>query len=158
MEAHAEALVEWKIEQKAKAEQVQSRQRKFSEQEEAFRAEHPDYDEVAKSPDVPISRDMVLAIMDTENPPAIAYYLGNNPEEAAHIAQMSPIAAARAIGRIEAKLAAPAEKPAPVLPKKTTTAPPPPKTVSGAGKPQVSPDDPGLTTAQRIALWRAQKA
>lgn len=158
VEAHAEALVEWKLEQKAKQEAIQSRQRHFSEKEEAFRAEHPDYDEVAKSPDVPISRDMVLAIMDTDNPPAIAYYLGQNVEEAAQIAQMSPLAAARAIGRIEAKLAAPAQKPAPVLPKKTTTAPPPPKTVSGAGKPQVSPDDPGLTTAQRIALWRAQKA
>ena len=158
VEAHAEALVEWKLEQKAKAEQAASLEKAFREKEAAFEAEHPDYRDVAYSDELPMPPHVAAVIHTTENPPAIAYYLGNNVEEAAQIAQMTPLAAARAIGRIEAKLAAPAEKPAPVLPKKTTTAPPPPKTVSGAGKPQVSPDDPGLTTAQRIALWRAQKA
>lgn len=150
------AHYKWLREQEKQSEAVQTRQQKFSEQEAAFRAEHPDYDDIAKSPDVPITRDMVLAIVDTENPPAIAYYLGQNPEEAQQIAQMTALAAARAIGRIEAKLAEP-PRPAPVLPKKTTNAPPPPKTVSGAGKPEVSVDDPSLSTAQRIALWKQQR-
>lgn len=152
------AHYKWLRDEERKQEQITQRQRSFSEKEAAFKAEHPDYDDVAKSPDVAITRDMAVAILDTENPPAIAYYLGQHPDEAAAIASMTPIAAARAIGRIEAKLEAP---PAPVTPreppKKTTNAPPPPKTVSGAGKPEVSVDDPNISAAQRIAYWKASR-
>lgn len=158
-DAHAEALVEWKLKQREQQEAIETRKRKFSEQEAAFAAEHPDYEDVAKNPEVPITRDMVMAMVETDNPPAIAYYLGQNPDEAAEIAQMGPLAAARAIGRIEAKLAAPPPKPAAPreLPKKTTNAPPPPKTVTGAGRPEVTVDDPQISTAQRIALWKSGK-
>jgi hypothetical protein len=152
------AHYKWLRDEERKQEQVTQRQQSFTEKESAFRSEHPDYDDVAKSADVPITRDMAVAILDTENPPAIAYYLGKNPDEAAAIASMTPIAAARAIGRIEAKLEAP---PAPVTPRepprKTTNAPPPPKTVSGAGKPEVSVDDPNISPAQRIAFWQSQR-
>lgn len=156
-EKHAEALVDWKLQQKAKTEAITERQRKFAEQESAFAAEHPDYAEVSRNPDVPITRDMVLAMMETDNPPALAYYLGQHPDEAAQIAQMTPLSVARAIGRIEAQLATKPKPAAEPLPKKTTNAPPPPKTVTGAGKSEKSVDDPDLSTAQRIALWRAGK-
>ena len=124
----------------------------------AFVAEHPDYESVAMNPELPITPAMAEVIADAENPPALAYYLGQNIEEADAISRMSPTAMARAIGRIEARLETkPEPKPKPDLPKKTTNAPPPPKTVSGAGAPPPSVDDPNITTEQRIALWKKAK-
>lgn len=53
-----------------------------------FAAQVPDYEEVAEAEDVPISEAMGRAILTSEDGPAIAYYLGKNPEEAKRIAAM----------------------------------------------------------------------
>lgn len=152
------AHFKWLRDEERKQEQVETRRKTLREKEAAFAAEHPDYEELTRAPHVPFVAHVVQAMAEAENPPAVAYYLAQNLDEAAAIAAMTPIAAARAIGRIEAKLEAP---PAPAVPreppKKTTNAPPPPKTVSGAGKPEVSVDDPQITPAQRISLWRAER-
>jgi hypothetical protein len=115
------------------AEESQKRYQGFLEKERAFTALHPDYEAVARAEHVPITPDMRSAILECDEPPAIAYYLGQNLEEAHAIAQMSPIAAARAIGRIEAKLSAKPSVPAPITPTKTVTrAPEPVTTLSGS--------------------------
>lgn len=158
VEAYTRKHYEWRREQDRKQEQVQSTLRTLREKESAFTAEHPDYEEVAKAPHVPVTRSMAEAMLGTDNPPAVAYYLGQNLDEAADIAKQSPIQQAISIGRIAERLSAePPSAPSPVPPKKTTNAPPPPKTVSGAGKPQPTEDDPGISTAQRIALWKQQR-
>ena len=115
------------------AEEAQKRHKTFQEREQAFAAAHPDYEEVAKAEHVPITKEMAEAIIESDDAPAIAYYLGQNLEEASAIAAMSPIAAARAIGRIEAKLSAKTAVPAPTTPTKTVTrAPEPVTTLSGS--------------------------
>lgn len=137
-EAHAEAVAEWKfnqLEQQREAKkQAEQRQATLAEKESAFIAENPDYYEVARAPHVPITQEMAEVILQADNPPAIAYYLGKNLSEAAEISRMSPLAQARAIGRIEMQLAAPrtpaaptppptpvSKAPAPVTPLKATT-------------------------------------
>ncbi len=132
-EAHAEAVAEWKfnqLEQQREAKrQAEQRQATLVEKETAFIAEHPDYYEVARAPHVPITQEMAEVILQADNPPAIAYYLGKNLAEAAEISRMSPLAQARAIGRIEMQLAAP----------KTPAAPPPPPTPVSKAPAPVTP-------------------
>lgn len=114
-------------------EEAQKRHKTFQEKEQAFAAAHPDYEDVAKAEHVPITKEMAEAIIESDEAPAIAYYLGQNLEEAAAIAQMSPLAAARAIGRIEAKLSAKPAAQTPAVPAKTVTkAPEPITTLSGS--------------------------
>lgn len=151
------AHYQWMREQERQQESTQARLTTLRERETAFEAEHPDYREVVFAPHVPITQDMAQAMLGTDNPPAIAYHLAQNLDEAAAIAKLPPIQQAIAIGRIEAQLSATASAPPPPTPpKKTTNAPPPPKTVAGAGQPQVSVDDPNISTAQRIALWKKE--
>lgn len=125
---------QWMRNQERQYEQAQARHQKFVESETAFRADHPDYDQVVRNPALPITQLMAEEIADSDNPPAVAYYLGQNPNEAAAIAQMGERAMSRAIGRIEARLSAP-PAPEPVRqpePKTVTRAPAPVTTLSGA--------------------------
>lgn len=126
----------WRRAEDQKAEAAQKRQAVFQEKVQAFRATHPDFDTVTGNPTLPITPAMADVILDTEDPPAVAYYLGQNPSEAAAIAQMTPVQIARAIGRLEAKLSAPpaASEAAPRQPepKTVTRAPPPVTTLTGA--------------------------
>lgn len=136
-ERYLEALADWRIEEreraksqaeKTKAEQqtVQERIATLQSKEAEFAKAHPDYEGVAKSPHVPITEAMANVML--ENPdtaPAIAYYLGQNLDEAREIAQMAPLAQARALGLIEAKVSMPAKAPPPPKPvPKTPTVPP----------------------------------
>lgn len=130
---------EWRRRQDKKVETKQAQSQKFAEREAAFRAEHSDYDAVARNPAVPITQQVAEIILETDDPPAIAYYLGQNITEAAAIAQMTPHQMGRAIGRIEAKLSAPTAAPAVPRqpePKNVTRAPPPVTTLTG-GAPAV---------------------
>lgn len=136
-------LTAWTIEEAAKGREQQEQQRHaqqsaqerqaaFVAKEAEFAAAHPDYEGVAKAPHVPITQAMAEVLL--ENPdtaPAIAYHLGQNLDECARIAQMSPVAAARAIGAIEARLAT-ASKPAPP-PKPVKPAPPVVPTLQAGG-------------------------
>ncbi|WP_281915985.1 hypothetical protein [Caldimonas thermodepolymerans] len=150
---------QWMREQERKQERAQQRQRALAERVEAFRAEHPDYDQVALNPQVPITKAMAEEIIETDNPPAIAYYLGKNPQEAAQIAQMSERAMARAIGRIEAKLSAQAAPPPPPTaqpnPKTVTRAPAPVTTLSG-GAPAIT-KSPDQMTQREYEQWRREQ-
>lgn len=141
--AYTEALYEWHKQQDAKsaqkakeAESEQERAKRYQDSVHAFAEQHPDFHDVFHG-GVPVSVAMAEAITETDNPAAIAYYLGQNLDEAARIAAMSPTAASRAIGRIEAKLesqAAPAAAEQARQPetKTVTKAPPPVTTLSGA--------------------------
>lgn len=93
-----------------------------------FRKSHEDFDEVISQEDLQITNDMVKAMAEAEDPGNIAYHLGKNKEEASRIAALPPIAQAREIGKLEAKLAAPSKPPS----KKTTEAPDPIEPVKGS--------------------------
>ena len=107
-------------------------------------AEMPDFEDVIASSQVPMTESMRIAIMESDIGPKVAYYLASNPDEALKIADMSPIAAIRTIGRIEEKLSAP---PAQTISK----APPPIKTVTPSSSVK---KDPGQMTDAEYAKWR----
>ena len=92
-------------------------QQKWQDAREKFAAENPDYEEVAEADDLQISQALGVALLEAndETPgegPKLAYYLGQNPDEAARLSKMSPARAAMELGRIAARFDAPA-KPAP---------------------------------------------
>ena len=157
--AFTRAHYQWMRQQERVQEQAVAKQQKFVSSEAAFRAEHPDYDAVTRDPSLPITRLMADEIADTDNPPAIAYYLGQNPNEAAAIAQMTERQMARAIGRIEAKLSAPpatpSEQPRQPDPKTVTRAPAPVTTLSGA--PAVRKDRSDLSMKEYDELRRKER-
>jgi hypothetical protein len=79
---------------------------------------------------LPVSPAMAIAIKESEKGPEIILYLGRNREESARIASMSPFAAAKEIGRIEAGFLKPS---APTPPKVISQAPEPITTVVSKG-------------------------
>lgn len=141
----------WRRRQDDKVAAQQSRHREFQEKEAAFRAAHPDYDELTRDPTLPITKAVAELIIETDNPPAVAYYLAQHRDEVEALAQMTPAQAGRAIGRIEAKLS----EPAPVAdvvettrqpePRTVTKAPPPVTTLSGAPAVKKAVDDMSMT-------------
>lgn len=145
-------------EQKQKQERVKS----WKTREAEFIAKTPDYKQVAYY--APISDAMADVIQESELGPQIAYYLGKHTAEAEQIAQLDPVRAACALGRIEARLEKPAAPPPP--PKQVSKAPPPPPKIEATdATPRVSttsPDSDKLTDdewvkAERARLQRKQK-
>lgn len=136
-----EALVDWKIEQKEAARMAT--EKKTSQQEKAIQfqskldegnAKYKDFDQVARNDDLPITVNMMEAMIDCEHPDDIAYYLGKNIPECRRIASLSPIAAAREIGKLEAQFAGPQQK-------TKSNAPEPTKTISGKETPPTKFDN-----------------
>lgn len=142
-EEYIEAVTDWKVEAKLEAKlrslQEQSQERK----QQAAQAEHEakiaenlskaadkydDFHEVVSNPNLQVTIAMRDAIGDSEIGGEIAYYLGTHADEAASIAQMSPVQQIKAIDRLEAKLKAPA--PAPEI-KPVSQAPKPIEPVKG---------------------------
>lgn len=115
----AKAEAERESAEKANKSQIEAIQNTWADRKAAFVESHPDYDDVAESDSVQISIPMAHAIMQDEDGPAIAYYLGQHPEEAERIAKMAPVQAVATLGRVAAKLGdkpAPKAKPEPIKP------------------------------------------
>ncbi len=99
----------------------------FSDREVEARAKYDDYDRVARNDSLPITPHMGACIAEADNGPDIAYYLGQNVEEARRISKLDPFKQAQAIAKLEVKVAA-----APPV-KKLTSAPAPLKPVAARG-------------------------
>lgn len=121
---YLDALADWKSEHKGKTanDKPQGKQEKKQDKEpesdpdfddavaevtEAFndtRNKHKDFDEVISQQDLIITKDMVKALAETEEPGEIAYYLGKHKDEASRIAALPVLAQAKEIGKLEARL------------------------------------------------------
>ena len=136
-------LEQWRREEAAKAQDatVQERDAKLQQGINKGYEKYDDFEDVAMDPAVPITPMVTEILAESDNPADIAYYLGKNRPEAVKISRMTPIAAAREIAKIEAKLSAePPPGPTPI--KKTTAAPPPINPVgSSSGAPGKDPND-----------------
>lgn len=159
--AHTRALIKhaadhaaWKVRGEFKAEQKADREkqeqasiadqsRKVQEayvaRVDKFKEAHPDYSEVAESPDVSVSIPMAHAIAHSEDGPAIAFYLGddarNGGNEAKRISQLSPPLQLMELGLIVAKLKATPAKP-------VSAAPAPIKPIkAGSETPTLTPEE-----------------
>ena len=177
VEAYIEHQMEQREQRRAEAESRAKLETEWREADKAWKAKIDAFEmatgdgawsEIEESP-LHTDREfsaMTALFMGADNDLAIALHLARNINEARRIASLPPHQMAREVGKLldtfegtAGQTAQPAQvaaqsKPAP-LPKKTTNAPPPPKTLSGAGKSVVDLDDPNISTADRIAAWRA---
>lgn len=120
-------------EQQAKdAQERQSRAQKFQESAQAFAQANPDFQSVISNPNLPVNELMVEVISESDNPAAVAYWLGKNVDEARKIAGMSPAAMGRAIAKIESQFDRVEPEQREPVQKTVTNAPPPPSALNGS--------------------------
>lgn len=147
-EEFVEALTDWKFEQKeklnaekskeAEAKSAYENQRKaHNERVAKFREENPDYDDaieefIEEHGDMQFSFGLQQAIMESEEGPALILELAKDPALLKRINGLSVTAAAREIGKLEARLAKTEDQPKEV---KLTKAPKPPTPIAGKSAP-----------------------
>ena len=149
-----EAAKEQRVKEDAVKAAEEKEEQSFKSKVEAFKAKTPDFEDTVRNPDLRISKVMYEAMRETEVGPQIAYHLGKNPQEAARIAGLSPIAAIKEIGKLEAKFS---KEPAPTVQTKTISdAPEPPSIVQGTANGQK--DESKMTDAEWYAHWKSEKA
>lgn len=116
-----EALTDWKVEQKLKVnrdasvkavkdkeedEVIQEVEEEIAAMRERGEEAYDDFADVVYVKDLDVSDEMLEACLATDIPEHILYWLGKNPDKAAAIAKMSPLKAAKEIGKIEVEVAA----------------------------------------------------
>ena len=120
--------------------------------------------EVAEQDGLQISLPMARAIMMEDNGPAVAYHLGQNPEEAARIAAIpDPLRQTVEMGKIFAALAPateprqqaqPSKAPPPVNPLRRSASPAVAKTLREIGD---DPDGMAAYAAERLPQLRSER-
>jgi hypothetical protein len=121
----------------------------YAEREEKAREKYPDFQDVVFADNLQITQAMYDTIVAAENGPDVVYHLGKNPDEAARIAKLPPLAQARELGRIEASLAAKEPEG-----KKVSSAPAPITPVGGrAPTPKYDTTDPRSMETMSTSDW-----
>lgn len=132
-----EALTDYKADKRIEAAEAnresKASDRSFATKLAEGRKAFADWDEVVTD-DVRLSGHMVDAIKETDNPAALIYYFGDNPEEADRILALSPRRQALEIGKLEDKVATPKADADKTPAKKTSSAPDPIEPVRKSGK------------------------
>lgn len=167
---YVEALADWKIEQREKAREAEAQRSKLENDHKAKLQAHfervktfaesvDDFEEAIEAvDDIPVPAALQELIFSSENGPELLYELAKNREEFERIAKLSPLACARALGRLESKIAAKPSDDPNLKPNKITKAPKPIDPVGKSSKSVVtkSLDDPNLTQAEYERLRREQ--
>jgi len=140
---YVEALADWKADQRvaesfkrrdaersqaAEARAAEAKAQAWAERQSEFREATPDYDAVVGKSAVQIAPHVVDTLLDSESGPELAYHLAKRPETVKRINALSPLSAARELGRIEATLSNPAapqfkpasKAPAPITPARSS--------------------------------------
>jgi hypothetical protein len=161
-DGYVEALADWKAGQKVRealqqtevrASQSKQEQearevaRTWATRQDAARNRLPDYDDVVGSSSVTVAPAVTDAILTSDKGPDIAYHLAKNPAVVARLNTMSPIAAAREIGRLEAALEKPSTRAAPAVPE--------PASISRPARTQTS--DPSQMSHEQYRAMRAKQ-
>jgi hypothetical protein len=176
-EAFLEALADWKVDARFKA--AEGKEKKVKEEVneksvvdevylimdqmiETGREKYEDFDAVAMDKDLMITDAMTELILESEVSADIMYYLGQNPDEAAEIAKLTPLKIAKKFVEIELKLKEgegdeeeeeippPPVKP-PIVKKKLTKTPEPITPVRETG---AVDKDPSQMNAKEYRAWR----
>lgn len=162
-ETYIEALTDWKTTQKVsevvhhqRAATAQERQQAeamelakgWASKQETVRKSIADYDEVMGGADTVVAPYITDAILTSDRGPEVAYHLAKNPALAEKLNRLSPIAAAREIGRIEAAL----EKSSPGT---SRSAPPPPARTTRSSA--TIPGDPAKMDHEAYRAMRAKQ-
>lgn len=123
---------------------MSARQQTLTQKLSAGREKYHDFDMVMANPQTQYSETMIEGLTDSDNSAEIAYFLGQNPQEAAKIMQMPPLQQVMAIGKLDIQVAA--SKP------KTTKAPPPSEPIAAGSSGAVV--DPDNMTIDEWRKWR----
>lgn len=164
---YVEALTDWKIEQREKVREINAKEAQFKteyqKQVSAFQSKvsefsksTPDFNDVISDvDDVPLRESIQDALLTSDLGPQLMYELSKNRAELLRINSMSPLAAAREIGKIEARLSQNLDSPKTKEVKLTKTPPPiEPVGSKSAGKTFKSPED---MTIEEYRAWRTKK-
>lgn len=114
-EEYLQARIDYGVEKKQKEEKQKEAQQKavrerektikdFSSRQDAFKKETPDYEDKIESANVVVSNEVREMILESDVGPQILYHFAENPEEAERIREMTVAGAAKAIGKLEARL------------------------------------------------------
>jgi len=107
----------------------------FSAKEAEFAEKNDDYFNVTRNPSATLTQEMLEIAQDSEHGPELLHHLGKHQTVAMKLAGLAPLALAREMGILEAKLGTTTEK-------KVSTAPKPaPKIKGAANKLQKDPND-----------------
>ncbi len=165
---YAEALADWSAnnalrerdKKDAEARETEKRMKAADDWQgklKIARAEFADYDDVMAGTELKVSNEVRDALLESDIGPKLAYHLASNPELAERIAGMTPIGALRTIGKLEATLEKPPEKPAPVVEKPAVKRPPAPiAPIRAANVPDDLIDGSGEFTGS-FAQWKAMR-
>lgn len=162
MAAYAEAVADWKLsDYTAKQQQERQRQQQTQQaqqQEQAFedkrrktaeagQKKYSNWEEVVYSiPEALMPPVLANAIVEMDGGEGVAYYLGNNLDEAERISRMSPYALVAELGKIDARLS-----------KKTNTRAKPPETVSTVRGAKASGRTPDPDKDEESERWIAAR-
>jgi len=158
-EEHQEALVDWKLDQRAAAIESQKSLKTQAEKQAEVQATvessaaflvaegsslHPDFTQVAGSiSPLVMNNDMVMALAESEQGAEVAYHLGKNPAEAAQFQNLNPVQMGRALARLES-----------VLSQKSATKTKVPEPIAPSGSAAAVKKDPAAMTDNEFAKWR----
>lgn len=148
IDAKTEAAVTKSITKQRTQSEQEAKAQQFKAASDAFASEHPDYNDVAYNPALPLTKEMFAIIQESDKGPALVYELGKNIEKARAISQLPAQQQAMALGRMEASLSQPAPKPQP------SKAPEPPNPVTDGATPSV---DPSKMSIDAWMKWRADE-
>ncbi|KKN66896.1 hypothetical protein LCGC14_0466710 [marine sediment metagenome] len=141
--------------QKAEQQEQQEVFEAFGERQDKARAAHEDYDEVVGGGNLQIPQSALLAIIELDNGPEVAYHLAKNPELPKKLMDLSPLKAVAEIGRLSAILATPVQEaanpPALRTPEQEAGKPPAPKKPASGAPPPITPVG-GSTTKTDVPL------
>jgi chromosome segregation ATPase len=161
-EEYIDALTDWKIESKEKLKEQKAKESEakseYQKQIESYQSKvlevkktHDDFDDVMEDvDDIKVSATVHQIILDSDFGPSLAYELAKNKSEFERINKLNPLAAAKEIGKIEARLTSKSESKKEI---KVTKAPQPLKAVGSGSKGtiQKSPDD---MSYEEFKEWR----
>lgn len=169
----AEALTDWKIEQRDKIKEAETQKSALkSEQDKvlsshrdrviAFKEKAKDWDEVMSDvSDVMVSPAVQEVFTTSDLGPELMYELAKNVKELDRICKLSPLAAARELGKLERKIElklTPQDSEKKPEPPKITKAPKPIEPVgSSKGPVAKSIDDPNISFSEYERIRREQK-
>lgn len=155
---YLKAQVKWELAQEKKQIQEQERQAKsvqeFNSKIQDFSKEHPDFFDVLEECDEQVSTQFHVqeAIRNSDMPAAVMYELAKNPAEIERLNGLSVIAAAKEIGKIEARLSVQSESKVQTTKQTQTKITKAPKPISPVGKSGTvqtwSIDDPNIPFAE----------
>jgi hypothetical protein len=114
---------------------------------DAVKSRIPDFDTVMSSASQMEIRDDVRdLLLESSKGPLLAYHLAKHPEKVSALNRMSPAAAAKEIGSLEARIRGPQPK--------TRTKAPPPKPAPKGGGSDTRPRDPAKMSFAEYQAWR----